>query len=182
MKQAVLSFVAAIIVLSAKAQQPPPSASDILKEASLQAGKEKKNVFVIFHASWCGWCKRMDKSMSDELCKKFFDDNYVICHLVVDESKDKKDLENPGASDIRDKYDGKEQGLPYWFVLDKDGKLLANARIDKQDNGDIKKGDGVGCPAAEEEVAYFITVLKKTSSIKADQLEIIRKRFRENDK
>jgi len=44
-----------------------------------------------------------------------------------------------------------------------------------------EKGDNAGCPATEKEVDFFIDVLKKTSSISKEQLEIIRKRFREND-
>ena len=86
------SFLSAILLLSfvvVKAQPMAPSANDILKEAYQQATKENKNVFVMFHASWCGWCHRMDNSMNDETCKNFFTDNYVIRHLVVDESADK---------------------------------------------------------------------------------------------
>lgn len=37
------------------------TASDILKNASKKAKLENKNVFVMFNASWCGWCKKMDK-------------------------------------------------------------------------------------------------------------------------
>jgi thiol:disulfide interchange protein len=36
------------------AQAPPESADQIMKAAYQQALKENKNVFVIFHASWCG--------------------------------------------------------------------------------------------------------------------------------
>ncbi len=180
MKQLLLSFVLITVLLSVKAQQSPASASNILKEASVQAAKENKNVFIMFHASWCGWCHRMDKSMNDAAVKKFFDDNYVIRHLVVDEAKDKKNLENPGATEIRAKYNGDGQGIPFWLVFDKDGKLLADSKMRKEDEGP-EKGDNSGCPASEKEVAYFINVLKKTSSLDADQLEIIRKRFREND-
>ncbi|HEV7781671.1 MAG TPA: thioredoxin family protein [Chitinophagaceae bacterium] len=179
MKHILLSVVTVLLLVAVKAQQPPPSASDILKEASLQAAREKKNVFVIFHASWCGWCKRMDKSMNDDACKKYFDDNFVIRHLVVDEAKDKKDLENPGANELKTKYNGEGQGIPFWLVFDKEGKLLADSKI-KNDDGS-GKSENTGCPASEKEVAYFIEVLKKTTSLKADQLEIIRKRFREND-
>ena len=45
-----------------------------------------------------------------------------------------------------------------------------------------EKGENAGCPATEKEVDCFVEVLKKTSRLNADQLEIIRSRFRENDK
>ena len=181
MKRIQLTLLLVIAALFTQAQQPPPSASDILKEATVIAARENKKVFVMFHASWCGWCKRMDKSMDDDICKKFFDDNYVVRHLVVDEAKDKKNLENPGAAELRTKYNGDGQGIPFWLVFDKDGKLLADSKMRKEDEGP-EKGDNTGCPASEKEVAYFVSVLRKTSSLNEDQLEIIRKRFRENDR
>jgi thiol-disulfide isomerase/thioredoxin len=177
------SFALAFILLCSVAviaQPSPPSANDILKEAYQMAAKENKNVFIMFHASWCGWCHRMDKSMNDSTCKKFFDDNFVIRHLVVDESDDKKNLENPGANELRTKYYGDGQGIPFWLVLDKDGKLLADSKERSAGQGQ-ESGQNIGCPAAANEVEYFISILKKTSKLTSSQLEVIRKRFREND-
>ena len=181
MKNLLVSFFVLAVGTSVTAQPAPASAADILKEASLQAAKENKNVFVMFHASWCGWCHRMDNSMNDEACKKFFDDSYVIRHLVVDESKDKLHLENPGAKELKVKYHGDGQGIPFWLVFDKDGNLLSDSKMRKEGDGP-EKGDNTGCPANEKEVGFFINVLKETSSLNPEQLEIIRKRFRENDK
>lgn len=181
MKKILLSFLVLIAAMTVKAQQTPASANDILKEAYLQAAKENKNVFVMFHASWCVWCHRMDTSMNDAACKKFFDDNYIIRHLVVDESKDKKSLETPGGAEMKIKYNGDGQGIPFWLVFDKDGNLLTDSKMRKEGEGP-EKGDNAGCPATEKEVDFFIDVLKKTSSISKEQIEIIRKRFRENDK
>ena len=178
------SFLSALLLLSfilVKAQPIAPSTNDILKEAYQQAANENKNVFIMFHASWCGWCHKMDKSMNDPACKKFFDDSYVIKHLVVDEAKDKKNLENPGASELRLKYNGDGLGIPFWLFFDKDGKMLADSKMRKEGDGP-EKGDNIGCPANEIEVTSFIDILKKTSSINKDQIEIIRKRFRENEK
>ena len=180
MKQILFSFLMLASVVFAKAQQAPASASDILKEAYQQAAEEKKNVFVMFHASWCGWCHKMDKSMNDPACKKFFDDNYVIRHLVVDEAKDKKNLENPGAAEMKIKYKGDGQGIPFWLIFDKQGNLLSDSKMRKEGEGP-EKGDNAGCPAAANEVDFFIDVLKKTSSISKEQTDVIRKRFREND-
>ncbi|HYM93579.1 MAG TPA: thioredoxin family protein [Chitinophagaceae bacterium] len=183
MKLRSLFFAVAAILFSTGmyAQAPPLSADQVMSLAYQQAAKEKKNVLVIFHASWCVWCHRMDSSMADPTCKKFFDDNYVVRHLVVDESKDKKDLENPGADEMRNKYGGKDLGIPYWLIFDANGKLLANSRI--KTNGSLTEmsGDNSGCPASANEVVYFINVLKKTSDLNTAQQAAIEKRFRDNE-
>ena len=155
------------------AQNRPVSADDILKEAYQTASKEKKNVFVIFHASWCVWCRKMDSSMNDQSCKDFFNKNYVVRHLTVYESADKKGLENPGAIDLLAKYHGTNQGIPFWLVFDKDGKLIADS--------DITPGINAGCPAKTEEVEHLIDVLKKSSSITQPQVEVVKKRFLANE-
>jgi len=162
-----------------KSQSPEP-ADAILKEAGSVAAKEKKNVFVLFHASWCGWCHKMDTAMNDNSVKKFFTDNYVIRHLVVYESKGKENLENPGALDLLKKYKGDEKGIPYWLIFDKNGKLLADSKL-RPDGGGLESGDNTGCPASEKEVTHFVKVLKETSSLNDDELSVIEKRFRENE-
>lgn len=161
------------------AQSAVPSADEVLQSAYKEAAATKKNVFIIFHASWCGWCHKMDTAMNDAVCKKMFDDNYVIRHLTVKESKNKKDLENPGADAFLAKHHGDEQGIPFWLVLDKNGNLLADSKIRKPGEGP-EKGDNIGCPAEPAEVEAFIDVLKKTSALKDSQLQIIRTRFLKN--
>jgi thioredoxin-related protein len=163
-----------IIPLSATAQNSSTasSAEAILKEAYSRAAKEHKNVLVMFHASWCVWCHRMDSSINDVTCKSFFDNNYVITHLTVDELDGNKTLENSGANEFRTKYNGDGQGIPYWLIFDKNGKLLADSRF--------TDGNNIGCPANPQEVDYFITLLKKTSKLTDDELAIIARRFRQN--
>ena len=155
-----------------KAQQVP-SADEILKEARAKAAKENKKVMVIFHASWCGWCHKMDTSLNDPSVKNFFDKNYVITHLTIAESPDKKNLENPGAEELNKKWGGENQGIPFWVIMDKDGNILADALM--------QPDKSVGCPATTEEVAHFIKVLKKTSSISDEQVAAVEKRFRRNE-
>ena len=174
-------FISLFVFVSADfAQTTQPSADDILKEAGNIAGKENKKIFVIFHASWCGWCHKMDTSMADSAIKKFFTDNYVIRHLDVMERGDKKILENAGAIDYLSKWKGDKQGVPFWVILDKNGNLLADSKLRKPGD-DVDGGSNVGCPSAENEVAFFISVLKKTSGLKEAQLKLIYDRFRKND-
>src|SRR6188474_3721732 len=90
----VFLFISATLLF---AQKAPASAEEILKEAFATAQKKDKKVLIIFHASWCSWCHKMDTSLNDVSVKKFFDENFVIRHLVVFDSKGKENLENPGA-------------------------------------------------------------------------------------
>jgi thioredoxin-related protein len=174
-------LLSVVFATNVHAQQKPLSADDILNDAMMQAAKENKNVFIIFHASWCGWCRKMDSSMNDASVKKFFDDNYVIRHLVVYESKDKKNLENPGAMDLLVKYHSADLGLPSWLVFDAKGKLLADSQLRPAGTALETTGENVGCPAKKNEVEYFIKVLQQTSSLKPVELSLIEKRFRMNE-
>lgn len=162
------------------AQPKAQTAEEIMTEAKSVAAKEGKKVFIIFHASWCVWCHKMDTSMNDPSCKKFFDDNFVVRHLVVDESKDKKHLENAGADLLKEKYNGGGQGIPFWLIFDAQGNLLTDSKSRKEGEGPAE-GYNTGCPATETEVAYFISVLSKYTNLNKDQLEVIRKRFRKNE-
>lgn len=135
-------------------------ASVVLEKAMAQAKKEKKNIFVMYHASWCSWCKKMEANMQNETIKPFFDKNYVTTFLTVQERKDKS-LENPGADEILKKYKADNSGIPFWQIYDANGKLLA-------DSFDLK-GQNLGCPATKEEIAEFTDKLKKTSSLTEKQ-------------
>jgi len=169
-----VSFCLSIAVsVAVYAQASAPTADEVLKPAMAKAGREGKNVLLIFHASWCGWCRKMDSSLHDASIKKAIDRNYEIVHLNVYESPGKKALENPGALDFLTKNGGADKGIPYWYVLDKNGNILADSQI--------KPGQNCGCPASEEEVAYFIGVLSKTAHVSKDELEAVRKRFRLNE-
>jgi hypothetical protein len=176
-----LIVVASFLFLGSRAQHGPLTADEIMQEAMQQAAKEKKNIFIIFHASWCGWCHKMDSSMDEESCRKFFDDNYVIRHLVVDESRDKKNLENPGANEFRAKYNGDNQGIPFWLIFDKNGVLIADSQMRPAGAGLDTRGANLGCPATEQDVTQFVEILKKTAHPTKSQLRAIEKRFRMNE-
>ena len=159
------------------AQSTPPSAEQVMHVAMQRAGQEHKKVFIIFHASWCGWGRRMDSLMNSEACKALFDKNYVIEHLTVMESEGKKGLENAGANDLLKKLNGEGKGIPFWVIFDEKGSRLADCLMKPEDAKPDVTGNNTGCPSTEEEVAYFVKVLKKTSTLNASQLAVIEKAF-----
>ncbi|MFL5787045.1 MAG: thioredoxin family protein [Flavisolibacter sp.] len=171
MKKYSLALIAFIMLaININAQKILPS--DILINQALKKAKSSnKKVFVIFHASWCYWCRRMDSCMNDESTRSFFDRNFEIVHLTIMESNNKKDLENPGAIDVYKKYGGKDlSGIPYWLILSNDGNFIADARL--------PNGQNIGCPATAREVDYFLELLKKATVISPQELHAIELRFR----
>lgn len=107
--------------------------------------------------------------MANAACKKLFDDNFVIRHVTVMESDKNKHLENPGGKVLLDKYKGEGKGIPFWLIFDGKGNLLEDCLMDS--------GENSGCPATKEEVAYFVAVLRKTTSLNDAQLAVIEKNF-----
>ena len=147
------------------------SAEVVIQKAKEQAKKQDKNVLVFFHASWCSWCKKMDKNMNAESTKKLFDQNYVLASLDVQERGDKKKLENPDGEQFMAKYGGEKAGLPFFVFLNSKGEVLQTSLNDNNEN--------IGCPSTDEEVEIFLDKLKKTSELNEKQLEIIAKVFLE---
>ena len=136
-------------------------ADKVVTKATNQAQRDKKNVLVIFHASWCGWCHKFEEFMALKQFAPVFDANYVTVRVDVMEQPDKANLMNPGGNELLKKLtDGVQTGIPYFAVLDPSGKKI----IDSIRPVEGKKGANIGHPAAPEEIAWFMAVLKKTAT------------------
>ena len=176
-------ILSVILILNAGiifAQETPQPADKILNEAYALAANEGKKVMIVFHASWCGWCKKFDASVTDAACKEYFEKSFVIRHLVVLESKDKKNLENPGANEFFIKNGGEGMGIPFFLIFDSKGKLLADSKIRPAGDGLDKPGSNMGCPASDEEVAAFVQLLEKFTKITDAEKKAITERFKKN--
>lgn len=135
----------------------PQTADSILKASYKEAKASDKNVFLIFHASWCSWCKRLDKAMQSDELKKIFEDNFIITQLDVQERGDKiKELENSGGRDIMKDLGGEKSGLPFYVFLDAAGKKLADSNV-------MPENQNIGYPGNEEEIAAFGRILKASA-------------------
>ena len=158
-------LIPALFLLISTASFSQKLASEILDEAYEQATLENKSVLLIFHASWCSWCKELDENLNNEKTKSLFEENYVITYLTVNESKGKKHLETPEANYILELYMGKKAGLPFWLIFDKNKGLIGNSYG--------SNGKNMGSPSTKKEVEDFKKTLKKTSKLTDEQLAII---------
>jgi thioredoxin-related protein len=141
----------------------PDSAQNIMRTAVSEARSSKKNVFLIFHASWCKWCKRLDTVLANPEIKPVIDKNYIIARIDVQERREKIQIyENPGGNEILTKFGGAESGLPFIVFLNKKGNMIANTNV-------MPKNQNIGYPGAREEIAAFIKLLKQTAPRMTDK-------------
>jgi thioredoxin-related protein len=162
-----------LFAFSGHAQKATP-AEELLEAAQEKAAKNGKKVFVIYHASCCGWCKRMDATMQSEALQPLFNEHYEIVHLSVLEQGKNKKLENKGANEFFEQHGGSNQGLPYWVILNKEGEVLATSKM-PDDNK--PEGQNTGCPVEEKEVQHLVRVIHNTSSIDLEGLKTIFESF-----
>ena len=143
------------------------SADFILTKAKAQAAKENKNILVKFSASWCTWCHRMDDWLKKTDEGKMVADQYILVTLIVDEDENHAAEENPGADDFRKTIGGDQLGIPFFAILDKNGKMLINSNPKGKD----EKPSNIGFPVEDFEIAHFMKMVKTTSKLNSDQLK-----------
>jgi thioredoxin-related protein len=176
MRLSIFIIIAMVFCSIASGQSTAPRpAQDILNEAIAQAHSSNRTVMVIFHASWCSWCKRLDKAFADPDVKTIVDKNYVVTHLDVLERKEKKEtLENAGGVEIMKKFGGEKSGLPFIAFLDAKGTMIANSNA-------MPENQNIGYPGAKEEIEAFIALLKRTANNMSDAERIrVARYFEEN--
>jgi thioredoxin-related protein len=154
---AVAVLAGSLMTLMSWAQaKTPPQAKTVVDAAVKSAKAQNKNVLVHFGASWCKWCKHLDAMLESPEVGKIFQDNYVITHLTIQESDDKKALENPGAQEIANAAGAGKAGIPIYLFLDGNGKTLASSLA-------MPDGGNIGHPATPEEIKAFEGLLARTA-------------------
>jgi hypothetical protein len=80
--------------------------------------------------------------------------------MIVKETPKNKELETPGGDKWLKTMKGDSAGLPFYGFLDKNGKvLITSIRPAKGEN----KGGNIGHPMKDEEIAYFMKMVKKAA-------------------
>lgn len=153
----------------------PVPAEKILNTALAEAKADNKNVFVFYHASWCGWCRRLEKAITSDELKKIFENNFVITHIDVLERDEKvAELENPGGRATMKKYGGEKSGLPFYVFLDAKGNKIADSNV-------MPGNTNIGYPGAPEEINSFIGIIKKAAkNLSPENIESIKKYLTDN--
>lgn len=127
-----------------KWQAEPLSADKVLAGAVAEAGQRGKNVFVHFSAPWCGYCHKLDDYLHQKRVSEVFDKAFVTVKIDVDRMTGGKELDAEYRKD-------RSGGIPFFVVLDKTGRPLADSFDDA--------GQNVGFPVAPQEIEHFLKVM-----------------------
>lgn len=137
----------------------PPTADEVIRQAQAQAGREGKNVFVKFEASWCPWCRRLNALLTGERFGPAFRGSYVLAPITVRERDEKRALENPGWEKTFLRLRGApEKDVPYVVVLSPKGQKLVDSYRPPQ--GEIP--GNAGYPRTPVEVDAFVDLVRRT--------------------
>ena len=171
-----LVFLFLMVGFSSHSQNGIP-AKKLLEDALLKAKAEKKNVFVIVTATWCGPCKELKRGITDVYISPFFEKHYVFLELYESELGENKKNENEGTHDILIAFKGDTTAVPYWFILNSNSVKLADSYIYKKNPKDPLEKPQSGFSSNPDDLMAFIKVLKRTSKLTDQELQLISERF-----
>ena len=112
-------LVSLLFVLIAQPLFAQENASDILGKAYVQAKEENKNVFLIFHASWCGWCKKMDAfTFQDPKLIEYINDQFYAVKLNAENTNRTFEFMGKKYSEAQMAAAMRVQSFPNFVIID----------------------------------------------------------------
>jgi hypothetical protein len=117
-------LASALMYATGQGQTHPPAAREILRAATVRAGQEGKQVFVMFSATWCQPCRVTDEFLRRKEVAEVLHRYYIVAKISGFARKD-TDLQNAGAEQEKDRL-ARGSGLPAFAILDSKGVLLSD--------------------------------------------------------
>jgi RNA polymerase sigma factor (sigma-70 family) len=145
-------------------------AERMLADARQKAKAEDKRVFFIASASWCGPCRRLARYLAEH--KDELERHYLF--VKIDISRDQH-----ADAVCKRLQQGKHNGVPWYAILDADGKVLITSNAPEEDP---RYGtSNIGFPSSPESIEHFLTMLKQTAPrLSQEQRNALRKALEKN--
>jgi len=149
-----------LLTAPALAAQTPRSAEHVLSDAKARAAEQRKNIFLIFGASWCAPCRMLEKFLYARETRPILDKYFVIAELsILEELGKKPELNSPGAAELAADLGGKSSGVPFIVFLNERGQPIVSSN---RPGEDAPGGGNVGYPVTPQEIEWFMSMLKKS--------------------
>ena len=179
-----LTLAASAFAPALRAQGLPASVA--LRSAEIQAGQEKKLVFLLFNASWSQSGRALDAFMADKQIHAILDKYFVPVTIHVDEEAQKTgrpQLNNPGGDGLLARMGSvsqdKTKAVPFFAIVDADGNMIVNSNDPMNDK---PGGPNVGYPSNSEQTAYVASMFTKAvPAMTADESDALKKWLDKHD-
>lgn len=107
-----------------------------------------KSVFVSVGTSWGTWCIKLDALLTNAIIGPLLNQHFVFLSLDQEKVKGTTAFRAAHALD-------RSSGVPWYATLNGQGELIATS--------DAKPAQNTGYPASQEEIAWFMEVLKRSA-------------------
>jgi thiol:disulfide interchange protein len=138
----------------------PASAAQSRAEAFLnqecaRAAAEGKGVMLIFFASWCQWCRLMDRSLQEPAAADLIGARFRIVHVrALERRPEMRTQQFEGAEALFQRLGGgRPMGLPLFFFLNGGGEVIASS---------VATGANIGFPVTPSELDAFDAMIRRT--------------------
>jgi thiol-disulfide isomerase/thioredoxin len=109
------------ITITGSLEDKHPSAAQVLRDATSIAKRDRKQVFLIFGATWCKPCKQAESLIRSNAVLPILNKYFVVSKLFT-LPHSKADAYNAGSEDLLKKITGTTM-LPSYAILDDNGKV-----------------------------------------------------------
>ena len=157
--------------------QQPIAADRVLEDAKTQAAQQHKVIFLVFGASWCQPCHRLDDFLVAPEMRHILEKYFIEARVNVLEDQGKHpELESPGGQELAARLGvtnskGQVSHVPFIVFLDAAGEPVVNSYRPVEGSA---KGVNIGYPAKPEEIDWFGAMLKKAvPTMSAEELHTI---------
>jgi thioredoxin-related protein len=142
---------------------PPKDAKLAVAEAQSRAAAEHKRVFLTFGAPWCGWCHHLEDWLAQPEVAAIFERDFLPLKIDIERMTGGRDI----MSSFRSSESEKSGGIPWYTILDSNGKALASS--------DGPDGN-IGYPFEPREIDQFVAMVQaQAQRIDSGQLEQLRR-------
>ncbi len=164
--------VLAVHTIGVSAATPKPSGSaagdtasqdarTILEQAKARAAAEHKEILLVFSASWCGPCHRLQRFMEEGAVRPILEKAFVTARLDAGEMPgDNRHANTPGAEKLQSAMGGGDAGFPFVVMLNAEGKPITTA-LRPVEGSDSDRN--IGYPTKPEEIEWFMQMLHQAA-------------------
>jgi thiol-disulfide isomerase/thioredoxin len=150
-------------------------AADLAAQAELRrqitlSADEGKRLFLLFYASWCGYCRLFERFLADPAAAAIINREFRVAPFrALERSDSQKALQLAGADDLFTRFaKTPAQGLPFFVVLNGEGGPVATSVSPAS-------GRNIGFPLGKGDLDTFEKILTRAAPrITAAELAILR--------